>query len=269
LNELVLRLTGIRKVFFRGTADQVEALAGIDLAVAPGDFVTIVGSNGAGKSTLLDVVSGIQVVDGGQVELDGRDITGEPMYARAHAIGRVNQDPKSGSAANLTVEQNLALALLRGARRGLGRGVTADRRELFRKMLAPLGLGLEARLSVPAGTLSGGQRQALALAIAKLTPPRLLLLDEHTAALDARVAPLVMDITRRLVEEESITTMMVTHNLEQAIAFGNRLVMMHAGRIVLDIGGDQKHSLTVPELVARFEHQAAQHLVDDTLLLNA
>jgi putative ABC transport system ATP-binding protein len=249
--------------------DEVEALAGIDLAVSAGDFVTIVGSNGAGKSTLLDVVCGSQNPDSGRVELDGRDVTSEPVFARARLIGRVNQDPKSGSAPNLTVEQNMALALLRGSRRGLGRGVTSERRTLFREILEPLGLGLEGRLSAPAGTLSGGQRQALALALARLSPPRLLLLDEHVAALDARVAPLVLDITRRLVEDEHITTLMVTHNLEQAIRFGNRLVMMHAGRVVLDIGGDHKRSLTVPELVARFEQRAAQPIVDDTLLLSS
>jgi putative ABC transport system ATP-binding protein len=268
LNTPVLRLTGVDKYFVRGTVDEVRALAGVDLALEEGDFVTVVGSNGAGKSTLLDVVCGNQLSDGGSIAIDGRDVTSAPVYVRAQSIGRVNQDPRSGSAPNLTVEQNMALALLRGAKRGLGTGVTTSRREHFREVLKPFGLGLEERLSAPAGTLSGGQRQALSLALAKLVPPRLLLLDEHTAALDARVAPIVLELTRALVEGEHMTSLMVTHNLEHAIFYGNRLVMMHAGRLVLDIAGEQKRSLTVHELVARFEEQAAQHLTDDTLLLS-
>jgi putative ABC transport system ATP-binding protein len=263
----VLRLVGVRKTFFRGTADEVVALHDVQLALAPGEFVTIVGSNGAGKSTLLNVVNGVHTVDGGRIELDGRDVTTVPEHGRARYLGRVSQDPKAGTAANLTVEQNLALALLRGQARGLRQAVDAERRALFRHALEPLGLGLEARLGAPAGILSGGQRQALTLVMATIVPPRLLLLDEHAASLDPRAAPTVLGITRRLVEEGQITTLMVTHNVEHAIRYGTRLVMMHGGRIVLDIAGAQKQALTVPELVARFEQQAADRFVDDRLLL--
>jgi putative ABC transport system ATP-binding protein len=263
----VLRLEGVRKSFFRGTPDEAVALSDVHLAVSPGEFITIVGSNGAGKSTLLNVIGGTHPVDAGRVELDGWDLTGVPEHGRARYIGRVSQDPKAGTAASLSVEQNLALALLRGKPRGLGQGVDAHRRALFRDALAPLGLGLEARLSAPTGALSGGQRQALTLVMATLVPPRLLLLDEHTASLDPRTAPTVLAITRRLVEQGQITTLMVTHNVEHAIRFGTRLIMMHGGRIVLDIAGAQKRALTVAELVARFEEQAADRFVDDRLLL--
>jgi putative ABC transport system ATP-binding protein len=257
----------VRRVFLRGTADEVVALDDIRLALESGEFVTVVGANGAGKSTLLNVVAGTQPVDAGRVELDGRDVTALPAYTRARFIGRVTQDPKAGTAASLSVEQNLALALLRGQARGLGQGVTPERRALFRRALAPLGLGLEARLATLASSLSGGQRQALALVLATLVPPRLLLLDEHTAALDPRTAPLVLDITRRLVEEQRITTLMVTHNIEQALAYGSRLLMLHAGRIVLDIAGQAKQALTVAELLARYERQAGERLTDDRVLL--
>ncbi len=263
----VLRLDGLRKVFFRGTADEVVALSDVHLTVAPGEFLTIVGSNGAGKSTLLNVIGGLQSVEGGRVELDGRDVTAVPVHDRARHVGRVSQDPKAGTAASLSVEQNLALALLRGQPRGLGQGVNAERRERFRFALATLGLGLETRLAVSTGTLSGGQRQALALVMATIVSPRLLLLDEHTTSLDPRTAPIVLAITQRLVEEGRITTLMVTHNMEHAIRYGTRLLMMHGGRIMLDIAGAAKRALTVAELVARFEQQAADHVVDDRLLL--
>lgn len=265
-NGKVLELVGVRKTFFRGTSDEVVALRDIHLHLARGEFVTVVGSNGAGKSTLLHVICGLESVDEGRVVLDGQDLTALPEHRRAAAIGRVSQDPKAGTASNLSVEQNLALALLRGRARGLRQGVNAERRALFRQALEPLGLGLETRLSAPAGSLSGGQRQALALVMATLAAPKLLLLDEHTASLDPRAAPLVLEITRRLVEQSGITTLMVTHNMEHAIRFGTRLIMMHAGRIVLDIAGEQKRSLTVAELVARFERQAAERFVDDRLL---
>ena len=263
----VLGLTDVRRVFLPGTPDEVVALDNVRLALEAGEVVTVVGSNGAGKSTLLNVIAGTQPVDAGRVELDGRDVTALPAHARARFIGRVTQDPKAGTAASLSVEQNLAVALLRGQARGLGQGVTADRRALFKRTLAPLGLGLEGRLATLASTLSGGQRQALALVLATLVPPRLLLLDEHTAALDPRTAPLVLEITRRLVEEQRITTVMVTHNVEHALAYGSRLLMLHAGRIVLDISGEAKRALTVPELLARYERQAGERLADDRVLL--
>jgi putative ABC transport system ATP-binding protein len=263
----MLELSGVRKTFFRATPDEVVALHDVNLSLAPGEFVTVVGSNGAGKSTLLHVICGIDYVDQGRVVLDGQDITPLPEHARAGAVGRVSQDPKAGTASKLTVEQNLALALLRGKARGLRQGVNVERRALFRQALEPLGLGLETRLSAPTGILSGGQRQALTLVMATLAAPKLLLLDEHTASLDPRAAPTVLEITRRLVEQSGITTLMVTHNMEHAIHFGNRLIMMHGGRIVLDIAGEQKRSLTVPELIARFERQAAERFVDDRVLL--
>jgi putative tryptophan/tyrosine transport system ATP-binding protein len=263
----VLRLSGVRRVFGAATPDEVVALDDISLSLEAGEFVTLIGPNGAGKSTLLSVIAGSQPVDTGRIELDGRDVTALPAYARARFIGRVSQDPKAGSAASLSVEQNLAVAMLRGEARGLGQGVTRARRELFRKSLVGLGLGLEDRLATLAGALSGGQRQALALVLATLRTPRLLLLDEHAAALDPRTAPLVLEITRRLVEQQSITTLMVTHNVEHALHYGTRLLMLHAGRVVLDIAGEAKHALTVPELVARYEQQAGSRLADDRVLL--
>jgi putative tryptophan/tyrosine transport system ATP-binding protein len=263
----VLRLSGVRRAFLPGTPDEVVALDDVRLALEPGEFVTVVGANGAGKSTLLNVIAGTQPVDHGRVDLDGRDVTPLPAYARARFIGRVTQDPKAGTAANLSVEQNMALALLRGQARGLGQGVTTERRALFRRALVPLGLGLEARLAAPAGTLSGGQRQALALVLATLVAPRLLLLDEHTAALDPRAALLVLEITQRLVEEQRITTLMVTHNVEHALRYGSRLLMLHAGGIVLDIAGEAKQALSVVELLALYERQAGERLTDDRVLL--
>jgi putative tryptophan/tyrosine transport system ATP-binding protein len=265
----VLQLEHIRRVYHPGTPDEVVALDDLSLSLAEGDFVTVIGSNGAGKSTLLNVIAGSVQVDGGRVILDDRDLTSLPTHARARVVGRVSQDPKSGSAATLSVEQNLAVALLRGQARGLGQGVTRARREDFRAALKPLGLGLEDRLAVQAGTLSGGQRQALALVLATLRTPRLLLLDEHVAALDPRTAPLVLEITRQLVERHCISTLMVTHNVEHALVYGNRLLMLHAGRIVLDIAGQAKQALTVPELIARYEQQAGSRLSEDRILLSS
>jgi putative ABC transport system ATP-binding protein len=264
----LLRLERIRQVFHRGTPDEVTALADLSLDVEDGDFITLIGSNGAGKSTLLNVIAGSQRVDSGRIVLDGRDITSLAAHARAASIGLVTQDPRAGSAATLSVEQNLALALLRGRPRGLGQGVTRDRRVLFRQALEPLGVGLESRLTALAGTLSGGQRQALALVLATLRTPRLLRLDEHAAALDPRTAPVVLEITRTLVEQHRITTLMVTHNVEHALAYGNRLLMLHGGRIVLDIAGDAKRALTVPDLIARYEQQAGSRLSEDRILLS-
>jgi putative ABC transport system ATP-binding protein len=263
----VLEVKGVKRVFQPGTVDEVVALNDISLSLGEGEFVTVVGSNGAGKSTLLGVIAGAQPVDAGRIELDGQDVTSLPAYARAQFIGRVAQDPKAGTAAGLTVEENLAVALLRGQARGLGKGVTRERRALFRTALADLGLGLEGRLGAPAASLSGGQRQALALVLATLRTPRLLLLDEHVAALDPRTAPTVLEITRRLVEQQRITTLMVTHNVEHALSYGSRLLMLHAGQIVLDIAGATKQALTVAELIARYEQQAHDRLADDRVLL--
>jgi putative tryptophan/tyrosine transport system ATP-binding protein len=263
----LLELRGVHRVYRAGMPDEVVALDDVDLKLAESDFATVIGSNGAGKSTLLAVIAGTQPLDAGRVVLEGRDVSRLPAYARARSIGRVAQDPRAGTAESLTVEENLALALLRGQARGLGRGVTEARRALFRAALEDLGLGLEDRLGARVGTLSGGQRQALTLLLATLRSPRLLLLDEHVAALDPRTAPLVLDITRRLVEEQRITTLMVTHNVEHALVFGNRLLMLHAGRIVLDVSADEKRALGVPDLIARYEHQAHARLTDDRVLL--
>jgi putative ABC transport system ATP-binding protein len=263
----VLGLETVRRVFDAGSPDEVVALQDVSLSLAEGEFVTVVGPNGAGKSTLLNVIAGSQPAQGGRIHLDGRDVTALKAYARARFIGRVTQDPKAGTAASLSVEQNLAVALLRGEARGLGQGVTRARRELFRKSLSGLGLGLEDRLTALAGSLSGGQRQALALVLATLRAPRLLLLDEHVAALDPRTAPIVLDITCRLVEQQRITTLMVTHNVEQALQLGSRLLMLHAGRIVLDIDGPAKQAMSVAELIARFEQQSGGRLADDRVLL--
>jgi putative ABC transport system ATP-binding protein len=263
----LLELTGVRRVFQPGTPDEVVALDDVGLSLAEGEFVTVVGSNGAGKSTLLAVIAGAQPVDAGRIVLDGQDVTALPAYARARFIGRVTQDPKAGTAAGLSVEENLAVALLRGQARGLGTGVTRERRTLFRESLADLGLGLESRLGAPAASLSGGQRQALALVLATLRTPRLLLLDEHVAALDPRTAPVVLDITHRLVGHGRITTLMVTHNVEHALTFGTRLLMLHAGKIALDISGATKQALSVQDLIAMYEQQAHDRLADDRVLL--
>lgn len=244
-------------------ADARPALDGVSLALAPGDFVVVIGSNGAGKSTLLNAVAGAVMVDAGRIVLDGADITGLAEHRRAGLIARVFQDPMAGTAAAMTVEENLALAERRGQRRRFSAHLDAERRARYRAELAALGLGLEGRLSVPVAQLSGGQRQSLSLVMATLSAPKLLLLDEHTAALDPRTAALVMEATVAAIAAHRLTALMVTHNMRQAIQFGNRLVMMHAGRVRLDVAGAEKAALTPEALVRRFD------LTDDRLLLGA
>ncbi len=244
-------------------ADARPALDGVSLALAPGDFVVVIGSNGAGKSTLLNAVAGAVMVDAGRIVLDGADITGLAEHRRAGLIARVFQDPMAGTAAAMTVEENLALAERRGQRRRFSAHLDAERRARYRAELAALGLGLEGRLSVPVAQLSGGQRQSLSLVMATLSAPKLLLLDEHTAALDPRTATLVMEATVAAIAAHRLTALMVTHNMRQAIQFGNRLVMMHAGRVRLDVAGAEKAALTPEALVRRFD------LTDDRLLLGA
>jgi putative ABC transport system ATP-binding protein len=263
----VIKLTGIDKYFFAGTPNEVKALDNVNLRVAQGDFITLIGSNGAGKSTLLKAIAGVISVDAGSIEIDGRNVTNLPEHTRARDIGRIDQDPLASTAAELSIEENLAMAYLRGQKRGLARAVTGQRAEIFREALKNIGLGLESRLKVPVGTLSGGQRQALALVMATLSRPKLLLLDEHTAALDPKAARLVMEITERLVNRYQLTTLMITHNMEQAIRFGNRLIMMHRGRIILDIGAEEKNKLTVPDLVTRFTSSSGSVFDDDRVLL--
>lgn len=263
----MLLLRNITRRFLPGTPNEVTALDCLSLKVEDGEFLTIIGSNGAGKSTLLKVVAGAVIADEGSVELDGRDITWQPEYKRAAAIGRVDQDPMASTAAFLSLEQNLAMAMLRGRRRFLSRGVTAQRRSMCREALEVVGLGLEDRLKTQVGTLSGGQRQALALVMATITCPRLLLLDEHIAALDPKTAQTVMEVTNTIVTRDRLTTLMVTHNMELAIRWGSRLIMMHRGRVVMDVRGQEKSQLTVPGLVERFSKVSGRVFDSDRALL--
>ena len=263
----MLTLQRVTKHFMGGTANEVRALDGIDLDVGAGDFITVIGSNGAGKSTMIKAVAGFIIPDEGRIALEGRDITREPPYRRAAVIGRIAQDPNSSTCAGMTIEENLAMAERRGQARGLRRAINPAARERFRAALAPVGLNLEQRLSSRVGLLSGGQRQALALLMATLSGSRLLLLDEHLAALDPKTAQAVMALTDRLIAEQRLTTLMITHNMQDAIRWGNRLLMMHAGRIVLDISGTEKAALTVNSLVAKFHEVSHADFTDDRVLL--
>lgn len=268
-DQSLLQLRNVRKIFARGTIDEVTALDGISLDVYPEEFVTVIGSNGAGKSTLLNIIAGVFPPEtGGKLIINGDDLTGLSEYKHAAYVGRVWQDPGVGTAGKLTIEENLSLALLRGIPRGLRPSLNKGRRELFRSALAPLGLGLEDRLSTPAGTLSGGQRQALALVMATISKPALLLLDEHIATLDPRTAQTVLNLSDMIVQRERMTTIMVTHNMELALRYGNRLIMMHKGRIIVDIGQQAKQALTINDLVTAFEQAAGEQLTDESMLLS-
>lgn len=262
----MLKIANISKTFFAGTVNERRALVDLNLELAEGDFVTVIGSNGAGKSTLLNTISGRYPIDEGDIEIDGRSVARLKEYQRARYVGRVFQDPMAGTAPDLTIEQNLALALKRGQRRGLGRGLTKARREQFEAELESLELGLEKRLKAKVGLLSGGQRQALSLLMAGFTQPRILLLDEHTAALDPQRAALVTDLTERIVSDGNLTTLMVTHNMEQAITLGNRLIMMHEGQIVFQANAEEKQHLTVPMLLAEFAKIKGASFDDRALL---
>ena len=261
----MLTLHQVRKTFFPGTVNQRVALDGIDLDLAAGEFVTVIGSNGAGKSTLLNHVSGMLRPDSGTVQINGRDVTALSEHARARWIGRVFQDPRQGTAPELTIEQNLAIAYLRGRGRWLRHGVTRARRDLFRDELQTLEQGLENRLTAKVGLLSGGQRQSLSLLMATFSEPKVLLLDEHTAALDPQRAALVVRLTEELVKRHRPTTLMVTHNMEQALDLGDRLIMMHEGRVIADLSGDRKKHATVPDLLDAFT-QVHAGLSDRSLL---
>jgi len=263
----MIKLTGVEKYFFAGTPNEIKALNKINLNIKQGDFITLIGSNGAGKSTLLKAIAGVNSVDGGKIEIENVDVTGQPEYVRARDIGRIDQDPMASTSAGLSIEENLAMAFLRGQRRGLSKAVSPRRTAVFREALKVIGLGLENRLKVPVGTLSGGQRQALALVMATIARPKLLLLDEHTAALDPNAAKLVMSITEQVVSSSGLTTIMITHNMEQAIRYGNRLIMMHRGRIILDFAADEKKGLTVAELVNKFTSTSGTVFDDDRVLL--
>ena len=264
---MMLELTAVSKTFRAHSSNEVRALDDVDLILAEGDFVTVIGSNGAGKSTLLKTISGLIVPDAGTVAIGGRDITRLPVHSRAALIGRISQDPQDSVCASMTIAENLAMASRRGEARGLRRAVGARNRPAFRTQLAEIGMRLEDRLDTPVGTLSGGQRQAVALLMATVGAPQMLLLDEHLAALDPRIAVAVMELTASLIGSGRLTTLMVTHNMAEAIRWGNRLVMMHAGRIIFEAAGAAKTALTIAELVERFHAASSQDLVDDRALL--
>ena len=264
----MLKLQNIRKTFNPGTVNEKPALCGVDLDLAAGDFATIVGSNGAGKSTLFNAIAGSFMVDSGRIELDGKDITYLAEHRRSQSIGRLFQDPLRGTAPHMTIEENLAIAYLRQSRSRFAvfSRITKADRALFRDQLAQLGMGLEDRMNSPVGLLSGGQRQALTMLMATMVTPKLLLLDEHTAALDPATADKVLDLTRRVVAERHITCLMVTHNMHQALDLGNRTLMMDAGKIVLDISGEERAHMTVDGLLDLFSAKAGRVLDNDRIL---
>lgn len=264
----MLKISNVHKTFNAGTINEKIALQGLDLQLNPGDFVTVIGGNGAGKSTMLNCVSGAYSVDEGQILIDGVDVTKLPEYKRAKFIGRVFQDPMMGTAATMQIEENLALAARRGKRRGLGAGITKKERAFFREQLKILDLGLEDRMTAKVGLLSGGQRQALTLLMATLQKPKLLLLDEHTAALDPKTAAKVLEATQKIVEKDHLTTMMITHNMRDAITYGNRLIMMYDGKVVVDVSGEEKKNLTVEQLLGLFSKASGSDEADDKLLLS-
>lgn len=263
----MLELKNISKVFNKGTVNENPVFSGLNFRLEEGDFVSIIGSNGAGKSTLLNIIAGVYAVDEGQILLDNKDITHLPEHKRAQFIGRVFQDPMMGTAPSMTIEENMAVAYARNHHYSLKWGINGQMREMFKQKLARLGLGLEKRLSTKVELLSGGQRQAMTLLIATMVKPRLLLLDEHTAALDPATVKLINDLTEQIITEDNITTLMVTHNLEHAIKMGNRLIMMDKGQIVVDVRGDEKRSLTIDHLLNMFEQVAHEKFVEDRAIL--
>lgn len=263
----MLELKNIHKTFNPGTINEKVALNGLNLSLDDGDFVTVIGGNGAGKSTMLNAVAGTWMIDEGQILIDGEDVTKLPEHKRAIYLGRVFQDPMTGTAATMEIQENLALAKRRGKRRLLAPGITKAEQEEYVSLLAPLGLGLETRLTSKVGLLSGGQRQALTLLMATLKKPKLLLLDEHTAALDPKTAAKVLDLTETIVNRDRLTTIMITHNMRDAILHGNRLIMMWEGRVVLDIRGEEKKHLTVNDLLQQFEKASGEQFANDQALL--
>lgn len=263
----MLKIENISKVFQRNTVNEKVALDNVSLTLEDGDFVTVIGSNGAGKSTLLNAIAGIWPVDSGKIEIDDIDVTKLPEYKRAKYIGRVFQDPLTGSAADMWIEENLALANRRGKHRGLKSGITQEERKEFHELLKEFDLGLEDRLQNKVGLLSGGQRQALTLIMATIQKPKILLLDEHTAALDPKTASKVLETTDKIIEKSHLTTFMVTHNMRDAIEHGNRLIMMDKGHIILDIKGDEKKNLTVEKLLKKFEEISGEAFTNDAAIL--
>ena len=266
--EYILEIKNLHKTFNKGTINEKVALDGVDLNLNPGDFVTIIVGNGAGKSTTLNAIAGVWDIDEGEIIIDGDDITRLTEHKRARYLGRVFQDPMTGTAATMSIEENMAIAARRGESRGFRWGITKKEREQYKEQLKMLGLGLEERLSTKVGLLSGGQRQAVTLLMAALKKPKLLLLDEHTAALDPKTAAKVLEISDKLIEENHLTAMMVTHNMKDAIAHGNRLIMMHEGKIIYDVSGEEKKKLHVSDLLAKFEEVSGGEFANDRMMLS-
>ncbi|MBO5873241.1 MAG: ATP-binding cassette domain-containing protein [Clostridia bacterium] len=264
----MLKITNLHKTFNKGTVNAKTALNGLNLMLNEGDFVTVIGGNGAGKSTMLNAIAGVWKADYGKIEIDGVDVTAMPEHKRARFLGRVFQDPMKGTAPDMEIAENLAIAARRGTRRRLVWGIKKGERAEYKKLLSQLDLGLENRLSAKVGLLSGGQRQAVTLLMATLKKPKLLLLDEHTAALDPKTAAKVLEITDRLVTENKLTTLMITHNMHDAIAYGNRLIMMDEGRVVVDVSGEEKKKLTISELLGLFEKASGSEFTDDKVMLS-
>ena len=263
----MLMLKNIEKTFYKGTINEKKALNGINLTLEKGDFVTVIGGNGAGKSTMLNMIAGVYPMEKGSIILNGENISKKPEHERAKYLGRVFQDPMKGTAAGMEIQENLALANRRGGKRGLRWGITKKEKEVYHEELKKLDLGLEDRMTAKAGLLSGGQRQALTLLMATLQKPELLLLDEHTAALDPKTASKVLNLTEQLIKEQELTAMMITHNMRDAIRFGNRLIMMHEGRIIYDVSGEKKKNLEVPQLLEKFEQASGEALANDRMML--
>ena len=264
----MLKITNLQKTFNPGTVNAKTALNGLNLHIREGDFVTVIGGNGAGKSTLQNAIAGVWKPDFGTIEIDGVDVTNMPEHKRAAFLGRVFQDPMRGTAPDMEIAENLSIASRRGIRRRFVRGVRKSDREYYRELLKTLDLGLEDRLSSKVGLLSGGQRQAVTLLMAAMNRPKVLLLDEHTAALDPKTAAKVLEITDRIVEENKLTTLMITHNMRDAITHGNRLIMMHEGRIIVDVSGEEKKNLTVEQLLNLFTQASGDGVVTDRMVLN-
>lgn len=263
----MLRVENVFKTFFPGTVNEKRALQGVNLHLKPGDFATVIGGNGAGKSTTLNAIAGVFSIDSGKIIIDGEDLSKKPEHKRAKYIGRVFQDPMLGTAAGMMIEENLALAARRGKTPGLSWSFNSEQHEIFYELLKELDLGLEDRMTAKVGLLSGGQRQALTLLMATLKKPKLLLLDEHTAALDPKTAEKVLGLTDKIVKRDNLTTLMITHNMRDALRFGNRLIMLHNGRVIIDVQGEEKKNLAIPDLLAMFEKASGDTMDSDRLLL--
>lgn len=264
----MLKLDNIHKTFNPGTINEKIALNGVDLTLNEGDFVTVIGGNGAGKSTTLNAIAGVWPIDSGKIYIGGDDVTKLSEHKRAKYLGRVFQDPMTGTATTMSIEENMAIAARRGEKRGLSWGITHQERDTYREMLKTLDLGLEDRLTSKVGLLSGGQRQAITLLMASIKKPKLLLLDEHTAALDPKTAAKVLEISDKIIAENHLTAMMVTHNMKDAIVHGNRLIMMHEGKVILNISGEEKKKLTVEDLLHQFEKVSGEEFANDKALLS-